>query len=242
MAERPLVLPEPFNGEPESSRGDWSTHFVNVTDVNEWSAEQKLQWLKVRLTRHAQREFQRLPETARASFESARAALKERFESETRKARYVALSQTRKKKSGEGWADFADDLQSLVDKAYHDLPLEARERLALNTYLQQLSHPQIVFSVKQRCPMTQDEVVAAILGMEGYVSGPDRAGITAVEVEDETAAVAAVSPIDKLTRTVEHLADRVETLQSEFAKGRRPRDRAETTLVDRDAPRGRGRG
>ena len=123
-----------FTMTPESSWGDYSTHFDNVADVNEWSAEQKLQWLKVRLTRRAQREFQRLPETARASFESARAALKERFEPETRNARYLALFQTRKKKSGEGWADFADDLQSLADKAYQDLPLEAREWLALNAY------------------------------------------------------------------------------------------------------------
>ena len=90
--------------------------------------------------------------------------------------------------------------------------------------------------------MTLDEVVAATLEMESYVSGPDRVGITAVEVEDETAAVTAVSPIDKLTRTVEHLAERVETLQSEVSRARCPRDRAETTRVDRDAPRGHGRG
>ena len=65
--------------------------------------------------------------------------------------------------------------------------------------------------------------MAAILEMESYVSGTDRVGITAVEVEDDTAAVAAVSPIDKLTRTVEHLAERVETLQSEVARWRRSR-------------------
>ena len=53
-----------------------------------------------------------------------------------------------------------------------------------------------------------------------------------MEVEDETTAVAAVSPIDKLTRTVEHLAERVETLQSEVTRVRRPRDRAETTRVE----------
>ena len=90
--------------------------------------------------------------------------------------------------------------------------------------------------------MTLDEVVAATLEIESYVSSPDCAGIIAVEVEDETAAVAAVSPIDKLTRTLEHLAERVETLQSEVARARRPRDHAEMTHVKRDAPQGRGRG
>ena len=169
MAARPLVLPQPFNGEPESSRGDWSTHSDNVADDNERSAEQKLQWLKVRLTGRAQKAFQRLPKAARASFESVQAALKERFEPETRKARYKALFQTRKKKSSEGWADFADDLQSLADKAYPDLPLDARERLSINAYLQQPLLPQVAFSIKQRRPMTPDDVVAATLEMESYV-------------------------------------------------------------------------
>ena len=71
--------------------------------------------------------------------------------------------------------------------------------------------------------------MAAILEMESYVSGPDRVGITAVEVEDDTAAVAAVSPIDKLMRTVEHLTERVETLQSEVARWRRSRRRFAST-------------
>ena len=86
MAARPLVLPEPFNGEPESSWGECSTHFDNVADVNEWSAEQKLQWLQVHLTGRAQKAIQRLSETVRASFESARVSLNEKFEPETSKA------------------------------------------------------------------------------------------------------------------------------------------------------------
>ena len=90
--------------------------------------------------------------------------------------------------------------------------------------------------------MTLDEVVAATLEMKSYVSGPDRAVITAVELEDDTAAVAAVSPIDKLMHTVEHLAKRLETLQREVARASHPRDRAETTRVDKDAPLGRSRG
>ena len=139
MAERPVVLPEPFNGEPESSWGDWSTHFDNVADVNEWSAEQKLKWLKVRLTRRAQREFQSLPETTRASFESAWAALKKRFEPETHNARYLALFQTRPAvPRGQG-----------VSR-----PAAGGSRMAGFKCLQQLSHPHITFSVKQRRPMT----------------------------------------------------------------------------------------
>ena len=56
--------------------------------------------------------------------------------------------QIRQKKT-EGWADFADDLTTLANKAYADLHEEARERLALNAYLKQIDDVQVSFSVKQ---------------------------------------------------------------------------------------------
>ena len=41
----------------------------------------------------------------------------------------------------EGWADFADNLRSLADKAYPELQEEARERLSLNRYLDRITDP-----------------------------------------------------------------------------------------------------
>ena len=40
--------------------------------------------------------------------------------------------QTRIWKGGEGWAAFREDLRQLEDKAYPELPEEAREHFALN--------------------------------------------------------------------------------------------------------------
>ena len=45
-------------------------------------------------------------------------ALKERFEPASRKHRYEAELHPRRRKKGENWADYAEDLQALVDKAY----------------------------------------------------------------------------------------------------------------------------
>ena len=97
MAAKPVVLPEPFSGE--TSWDEWSIHFGNVADVNEWDDEQKLKWLKVRLTGRAQKAFQHLPEASRATFNLAKAALKMRFEPESRTTRYQAEFQSRRKKT-----------------------------------------------------------------------------------------------------------------------------------------------
>ena len=118
--------------------------------MNGWDADKKLQWLKVRLTGRVQKAFQRLPEASRATFDLAKEALTERFEPKSRKTRYQAEFQARKKKPSEGWADFADDLQSLAEKAYPTLQHEARELLAINAYLQQLTQPQVAFCVKRQ--------------------------------------------------------------------------------------------
>ena len=244
MASKPVVLPEPFNGEtPWDER---TIHFGNVADVNGWDADKKLQWLKVRLTGRAQKAFQRLPQASRATFNLAKEALTERFEPKSRKTRYQAEFQARKKQPSEGWADFADDLQSLAEKAYPTLQHEARKLLAINAYLQQLTQPQVAFSVKQTNPGTLDDAVAATLAMESYAeSSSNRTGaVSILQPENETVTVAAIGPVEKLTRMVERLSEQVETLQLEASRTRcQPadggRDRRPTDLESRQEPENR---
>ena len=244
MASKPVVLPEPFNGE--TPWDEWTIHFGNVADVNGWDADMKLQWLKVRLTGRAQKAFQRLPEASRATFDLAKEALTERFEPKSRKTRYQAEFQARKKQPSEGWADFADDLQSLAEKAYPTLQHEARELLAINAYLQQLTQPQVAFSVKQTNPGTLDDAVAATLAMESYAeSSSNRTGaVSILQPENETVTVAAIGPVEKLTRMVERLSEQVETLQLEASRTRHQpadggRDRRPTDLESRQEPENR---
>ena len=207
-AVRPLVLPEPFDGV--RSWGDWWFNFENVSTVNGWDDSQKLQWLRVRLTGRAQKALHRLPGPVASSYEATRDALKARFEPESRHTRYQAEFQTRRKKAGEGWAEFADELRSLADKAYPDLQEEARERLSLNAYLSQLPQPQISFSVRQKQPTTLDDAVAAT---ESYLPPQTINSTLRQPDEPESASVDAVSQITQLVRVVGRLAEQVEKMQ-----------------------------
>ena len=113
----------------------------------------------------------------------------------------------------ESWADFADDLKSLVDKAYPELEEAARERLAVNQYLQQLEHPQVTFSVKQKRPAKLDEAVSATLEMEAYTLKPGR--VQGEEAREGESAVAVVGAQDPLARAVERLTARLQRLENE---------------------------
>ena len=118
---RPLVLLEPFNGKTDYCI--WIDHFENVAAVNAWDENAKLQWRKVRLTGQAQTALKRLPEATRRSYEDTLAALKKRFEPESKRKLYAAEFQTRRKGKMETWADFAEDLRWLADRAHSDLIL-----------------------------------------------------------------------------------------------------------------------
>ena len=50
MSGKPLLLPEVFSGESQNWT-EWAEHFESVATVNKWdSDDDKLKWLKVRLT------------------------------------------------------------------------------------------------------------------------------------------------------------------------------------------------
>ena len=115
------------------------------------------------------------------------------------------------------------------------MQLEARERLAVNTYLQQLTQPQVAFSVKQRRPVTLDDAVTATLEMESYtLSLGHTEPVSAIQPTDiepvsagatnEPVPVSAISSTEKLTSIVERLSEQVETLQREVRQSRNARD------------------
>ena len=224
MAARPLVLPDPYNGD--GSWTQWEYHFLNIATVNDWDDANKLKWLKVRLTARAQIAFQRLPEATRASFDESAKALRERFEPKTRKTRYQAEMQTRRKRKTESWADLAEDLRMLADKAYPEMEDKARERLALIAYLAQLENPHLAFGVKQTNPESLDAAVSSTLELESYLSPKMSAAVSSVGVEPiekDSASIGSVSSVsnDKLLNLIEKLVDRVERLEKELGSEQR---------------------
>ena len=198
LLARSLVIPEIFDGT--GSWCDWSFHFENVA------------WLRVRVTGRAQKALYRL-----RGMDALCAAA--RFEPESRYTRYQAEFQARRKRAGEGWADFADDLRDLADKAYPILQEEARERLSINAYLGQLPQPQISFSVSQKQPSTLDDTVAATLEMESYLPSQILSSVcTSVEGPEDGSTTAclnldSIDQVSHLTWMVVKLTDQVEKLQ-----------------------------
>ena len=191
--------------------------------VNEWNGNKKLLWLKARLTGRAQLTLQHLPEDVQADYTQLTKAMKDRFEPESRKGRYQAEFQSRRKKPLEGWANFAQDLQVLVDKAFPHLQGEAREQMALTHYLAQIDNPQLAFSVKQQKPATLDAAVSATLEMESYL--PQKGGsvgVAATEVNHELTQDVQVAATgnESTPGMIKELLDRMKKLETDLQEMR----------------------
>ena len=161
------------------------------------------------MTGWAQQTFQHLTEESRGSYSRAKKALQERFNPNSRRELYAVELNTRRKRKDEAWADFAEDLWRL---AYPDLQEEAREYLALNSYLSQLSDPQVSFSVKQRRPKSIVDAVAAMLELEVYTkTGPG----TKAHVSGEATATVRDADEDKMVKMLDKIMQQIEWLEAD---------------------------
>ena len=216
MASRPLALPEIFTGEGRQSFTDWIDHFESIATVNEWTDDAKKNWIRARLTGRAATAWKRLTEADLDSYEHIVAALKKRFEPECRKEVYMAEFQRRRKLPAEDWASFAEDLRTLVEKAYPTLQAEAQELLALNHFLQCVTNMQLAFGVRQRAPATLEAAVAATLELETYLHKPDMTIASVGDCDPPNGELIAASSKLSMEDSLQKLIERMDRLEGKL--------------------------
>eukprot|EP00731_Ephydatia_muelleri_P026815 Em0018g915a len=215
MASKPVLLPEPYSGE-SGSWDDWIDHFECIAEVNKWATgEEKLKWLRVRLTGKALTALRKLPESARSSYAECKTALKKRFDPDSKRELHVAELHTRTRGKTEDWASFGDALRVLVDKAYPHFEDAARECLAVNQFLSQIHNQQVAFGVKQKRPKNVEEAVAVTIELESYLGNTRPTPVAAVSsptTSEDSEPVAVVSSDGADIRKLTERLARMETL------------------------------
>ena len=131
------LLPDRFDGN--SSVDDWVSHFESVAATNGWNDAEKLLWLQAHAIRKAHVAYQHFSHETRNSCTLSKAVLHECFEPKSNRESYKVEFKNQERQSTESWADFGDTLLSLMDRAFLDLPDNAREALALERFLNRLN-------------------------------------------------------------------------------------------------------
>ena len=112
--------------------------------------------------------YQRFSHEVRKSYAMSKDALWTRFEPASKVECYKAELQKHTKKDSESWADFGDELLLLVERAFPEFPVQARDVIALDHFLGHLQPPQISLYVRQQKPKSVKQVVDATLEVESY--------------------------------------------------------------------------
>ncbi|KAL5469156.1 hypothetical protein EMCRGX_G030368 [Ephydatia muelleri] len=206
---KPLLLPEPYGGEA-GGWAEWVDHFENVATVNKWATgEEKLKWLKVRLTGKAQTAFKKLPQDVKENYGECMKSLQRRFDPDSKRQLYVAELSARTRHKDEDWATFGDVLRVLA---------------CGQSFLAQIENAQVAFGVKQKRPTNVEEAVVATIELESYLGSSGKPlRVSAVSPQepdpdvrvrraDRAEAVAAVSPLDE-PQTVKLLGERLQRLE-----------------------------
>jgi len=102
-----------------------------VPAINGWSDEDKILWLRVRLTGKAHVAYTQLSHETQQSYTTTKEALRKCFEPSSKRQFYKVEFKSKKKREIESWADFSNELLFLVSRAFPSLQEEAREELAL---------------------------------------------------------------------------------------------------------------
>eukprot|EP00731_Ephydatia_muelleri_P027663 Em0019g536a len=223
---KPLLLPEVFGGDPQSWT-EWLEHFESVAAINKWeSAEEKMKWLKVRITGQARMAFRKFPASVQTKYEECTKAFKQRFEPDSKIELYRAELTTRTRRRDEDWATYGDVLRTLADKAYSDLEEKARERLALGQFLSNIENPQVAFGVRQKCPETLDAAVRMTIELESYLkmTTTPTPVVAAATSADES------EPLSKALQLLNERLDKLEVMvvskSNPSSQGKQDTDRA----------------
>ena len=207
MTSKPAILPDSFSGS--ASWEQWILHFKDCATVNNWDADQKLNFLKVRLTGRAQTVFHGLTDTDKASFDAAVAALEAHFEPAGKRELYLADFSTRHRRTSESWIEYAEALSWLATKAYPDLDSKAHEQIALTQFLTSITDPQVILMVKQKNPSSLTEAATFTMQAECILASTR----TVVSCPDSSSIPAqAVSREDKLLDLITKLSDKIDSI------------------------------
>ena len=101
------MLPDYYNGN--NSFDTWVSHFECVSEINGWTEEEKLLWVRVSLRGRAHVAYDCFAHETRAAYITVKEAIRERFEPPCKSELYKLELERYQKKAGDSWQWWIQD-------------------------------------------------------------------------------------------------------------------------------------
>jgi hypothetical protein len=188
---------KPANYDGTSNWTDYLVQFELVAEINRWNNDEKALELATCLRGVAQGVLSDLRPESRRSFEHLVSALNNRFQPDNQAELYRAQMKNRLRKRSEPLTDLGHEIKRLVRLAYPGAPLEVREHLARDCFIDSLNNSEMEWAVFQGKPATVDDAMRFAMEFEAFQTGRKRRidGKADVRMQQE---VTDTPPVDDL--------------------------------------------
>ncbi|CAG2212114.1 unnamed protein product [Mytilus edulis] len=153
---------------------DYLSHFEMCALVNMWSEHQKGLYLAVSLIGQAQSVLGDLPKEKRQIFTDLVFALEERFAPSSQTELYRVQFKERRQKASETLPELGQSVRRLSNLAYPTAPLELRDTLAKEQFLDALVDSEMRLRIKQSRPKGLNDTIRLAVELEAYNKAESR--------------------------------------------------------------------
>lgn len=151
-----------------SSWREYQSHFERVSRINQWTEEQKLDFLWIHLTDSALTYVENLAPERTVSYQELCDALNQRFGDGHLTEIFKSELRCRRRKEGESLPGLAQDINRLVKSAYPDIGRQGMEELAIERFRESLPDHEQRMAVFQSKAKTMDQAVTAAIDVESW--------------------------------------------------------------------------
>lgn len=171
---RPLIKPERYDGNE-----DWNTylqHFEWVAELNGWREQEKARYLTVSVTGTARQVLAAASHNRMLDYATIVRTLQARFDPLGRLELHRIQLKNRVRQTGESLSTLADDVRRLVDRVFADIPAEARDKLARDSFIDALTDSEMRTRLLQMRTGNIQEVMEAAIELEALTKAEKERG------------------------------------------------------------------
>ena len=202
------VKPDKFDGT--ASWLDFKSHFDVCAELNGWSTAEKGMHLAVSLRGRAQAVLGSLPDGEKCNYRLLCRSLEERFLPPNQTELYRAQLRERRQRASDALPELGQDICRLANLAYPTAPMEVRETLAKEQFIDALKDSDMRLRIKQARPIDLNDAIRHAVELDAFNSAERRL------LEDKGYLRVANQPNEADKNTVATLLKVVRDLQEEM--------------------------
>lgn len=157
-----------------SSWVDFKSHFEICAALNKWSVSDMGMHLAVSLRGQAQGVLGNLPEGDKCNYRLLCKALEERFSPTNQTELYRAQLRERRQKASDSLPELGQDIRRLTNLAYPTAPVEVKETLSKEQFIDALRDRDMRLRVRQARPIDLNDAVRHAVELDAFQAADHR--------------------------------------------------------------------